>query len=133
MWLRVQGPSSSPSPLAAASAGDSWTEKLAKLMPGEALGLYGAGSSMIPGSHDEVLWALAGGCLAFCAALRFVATRGADGRPQWAAILIASVSFVLWLVALGPPGSPIDLGGYGYVGGLAALVWATVLPAFYKG
>jgi hypothetical protein len=59
-----------------------------------------------------------------------VSSWSANRQPQWAAIGIAIVSFVLWIAALPGDSSPVDLGAQAYLAGLAALIWATV-PVFF--
>jgi hypothetical protein len=118
----------------AAAESDGWAARLAKLIPAEALGLYGAGQAMVPAGRTDALLALAAICLLFTAALRYVATRDpATRQPQWAAVAIAVASFALWLIALRPPVGPFDLGDNYFLAALGALVWGSVVPAFYKG
>jgi len=112
---------------------DGWAARLAKLIPAEALGLYGAGSALVPDDKVVGLWILAAACLVFAGALRYVATQDDAGKPQIIAVVLALISFVLWVVALQPPSGPVDLGDNAYLGGLAALLWGTIVPAFYKG
>ena len=88
---------------------------------------------MVPTGRSDGLWVLAVCCLVLAAALRWRATLDEAGKPQWAAVLIALVSFGLWIVALKPPSSPIDLGASAFYASLAALLWGTVLSIFYKG
>jgi|SRR5579859_1036976 len=144
MTLRVHAPPPPPA-LAGleteASQGDGWATRLAKLVPAEALGLYGAATSVIPvataafpaASRTIALYILAAVCLLFSAAIRWNATF-ANGRPQYPAMAIAVISFVIWLAALGPPNSPLELPvGYRFVAPLCAIVWASVVSYFYKG
>jgi hypothetical protein len=112
---------------------DHWGSRLAKLIPAEALGLYGVGQALIPKGRTDGLWVLAGGCLIVSAWLRWVATRDDDGQPQLLAVGIALVSFTLWVAALKPPTGPIDLGANAVYIPLAAMVWAIVMPSLYKG
>jgi tetrahydromethanopterin S-methyltransferase subunit C len=114
--------------------GDGWSSRLAKLIPAEALGLYGTGQALVPPGRAEVLAGLAFVCLLFAAALRYVATMDPrTGKPQWVAIAIAGMSFILWVVALRPPVGPLDLGDNYFLAALVALIWGAVVPAFYKG
>lgn len=107
---------------------------MAKLIPAEALGLYGAGMSLVAGDRNNLSkWILAAACLAFAGALRWVATKGSRGTTQWLAVGIAIVSFALWLAALPAGSSPISLGEHAKIAGLLALICATVVPVFYKG
>lgn len=87
----------------------------------------------MPTGRRDGLWVLAVCWLVLAVALRWWATLDEAGKPQWAAALIALVSFGLWIVALKPPSSPIGLGANAFYASLAALLWGTVLPIFYKG
>lgn len=133
MSLRIHRGASDITRGSEADPPDGWTTRLAKLIPAEALGLYGVGSSMVPIGHAEGLWIIAGASLLVSGLVRFKATQSAAGRAQFGAIAIAMVSFSLWVVALRPPTGPLDLGSYSYLAALAALIWATVLPLVYKG
>lgn len=112
---------------------DNWSSRLAKLIPAEALGLYGAGQAIVPADRSDGLWVLAACSLVLAAILRWRATRDATGKPQYGAVCIALVSFVLWIMALKPPSGPIDLGVNAFYASLGALTWGTVLPIVYKG
>lgn len=120
---------------------DGWASRIAKLIPGEALGLYGTAAGLInPGRTDPAV-ALGLVTLACCIVtvmVRLRATRDpAEGRgPQVVAIVIALVSFLLWVAALGATGqgiSPLSgVPGIDYAP-LLALLWGTLVPYFYKG
>ena len=85
--------------------------------------------------------------------LRWQATRGADGRPQWGAIAISAVSFLLWVPVLdGTVGSATAPGSFGifhtliddwklldwhtevqrFVPELLLVLWTMLIPAFYR-
>ncbi|MCG8506937.1 MAG: hypothetical protein MI755_20195 [Sphingomonadales bacterium] len=112
---------------------DGWGSRIAKLIPAEALGLYGAGSA-VAGGKALGLWILAAACLVLSGVLRYRATQDpATGSPQWSAVIIAVISFTLWVVALEPPAGPIELGENAYLAAIFALIWGAAVPAFYKG
>lgn len=114
-------------------ADDSWATRLAKLIPGEALALYGAGSAIVPDDQVWGLWALAFVTLAFTVALRWQATQSTGG-PQLTSVLIAALSFCLWVIALDRPAGPIDWPpDLVWIPALTSLLWATIVPVFYKG
>ncbi len=130
----------------AGQAGDGWSTRIAKLIPAEALGLYGSAVALVPDTpyRTAALWTIVTVCGLLAAVVRHRATRDPmTGRPQIAAIGIALVSFLIWLAALGGtastgPGSlaisPITLpAGLGFAGSLAALLWGTMVPYFYMG
>jgi hypothetical protein len=113
---------------------DGWLSRLTKLIPAEALVLYGAGQALIPNRSIGGIRVLAFACLLFSGFVRFRVTRdGAAGGPQWLAIFISSVSFLLWLLTLKPPAGPFDLGDHAYYASLLSLFWVTFLPYVYKG
>lgn len=128
MTLRIQNGSGSE-----AEPGDTWATRLAKLIPGEALALYGAGQTIVPDDQPDGLWILAAGCLVLIGILRWKGTQLPHSRPQLTAVLIAMVSFGLWIAALQPPAGPIDLGDQAWLAALGALLWATIIPLIYKG
>lgn len=115
------------------TVGDDWSSRLVKLLPAEALSMYGAGQALVPAGKTEALFVLALFCILFTGWLRFNATREENKQAQYGAIAIAIFSFVLWLLTLPAPAGPIDLGEHKYIAALAALVWTTVLPSLYKG
>jgi hypothetical protein len=120
---------------------DGWASRIAKLIPGEALGLYGTAAGLIDTNRMNPQVALGMVTLACCVItvmVRLAATRDpAAGRgPQIAAVVISLISFLLWVAALGASGqgmSPFgDAPGVPYAP-LAALLWGTLVPYFYKG
>lgn len=136
MTLRINGKSNRPTRNRAVDDEnniDNWSDRVVKLIPAEALGLYGAGSAIVPDDKVQGLWILSVACFLVTIIFRYQATRGSDGKPQLIAIAISVISFALWLVALSPPVGPFDLGENAYLGALFALIWGVMVPAFYKG
>ena len=129
MSLRIYGRGAQADP----EPGNSWTARLAKLIPGEALALYGAGQTIVPDNQPAGLWILAAGCLVLIGILRWKGTQDGSLPPQIPAIIIAAISFLLWVVALQPPAGPLDLGDKAWVAALVSLLWATIVPLIYKG
>lgn len=131
MSLRIVNPATGAR---AVAEPDGWASRLAKLVPAEALGLYGTGQALVPADRPDGRMVLAAASLLFAGGLRYLATRDPQtGEPQWPAIIIAMISFSLWVVALRPPAGPFALGANSFYAALLALVWGTVLPAIYKG
>ncbi|KQU55849.1 hypothetical protein ASG67_06985 [Sphingomonas sp. Leaf339] len=132
----VPGATAAP---AMAVAGDDWGTRIAKLVPAEALGLYGSAVALVqtPSASVRVgaLWVIVAICAVLTIFIRYRSTLDpATGRPQWPAIAISLVSFILWLTAIGAPTSPIALPeGLAFAGPLAALLWGAVLPYIYRG
>lgn len=124
---------------AAQAEGDDWGSRIAKLVPAEALGLYGSAAALVtapPGSTRTIsLSVIALIAAGFAIFIRYRSTYDpATKAPQWSAIGISLVSFFLWLLALGTPTSPIGMpADLSFVAPVAALIWGTLLPHLYKG
>lgn len=138
MGLQINPASTFEGPEGTADAGDDWGTRVAKLVPAEALGLYGSAVALVPTEssfRSAGLWVIAG---VACVLLLLIRTRSArdpaTNKPQMAAIIISLVSFVIWLLAVGAPTSPIELPkDLNFAGPLAALLWGTMVPYFYRG
>lgn len=134
----VDDPAAAP---ATTADGDDWGTRIAKLIPAEALGLYGSAVALVPKPAEgdpPNRMALGIIVLAACVLLwviRWRATKDpVTGKPQMAAILISLVSFLIWLFAIGWPSSPIyPPKGSEYVAALVAMLWGTMVPYFYRG
>jgi hypothetical protein len=121
----------SPSPAATESP---YVERLVKLIPAEVIAIYLFGTGAIPPDRftETVAWAAT--CLVLVFVARAFTTRDAPERlpPQWAAVGIACISFVIWIFAM-----PGLLQGFGisppFVGSLAIAVWTFLVPYVYKG
>jgi hypothetical protein len=111
-----------------------YLEKLMKMIPGEIVGLYLVGSGIIPeGEHAYLLgWSLF--CLLALFAVRIAGTRDPDRQmpPQWGAIAVSAVAYVIWIYSLGGP-FRLYLGtAYKpFLGSLLVLAWTFVIPLIY--
>jgi hypothetical protein len=123
-------------------AQDNWDSRIIKLIPAEALALYGTGTSIVGRIGDEQKYdplgigILIAACLVLIIAVRIKLTKSKPGdKPQYFGILITLVSFVLWLIALGGDAGFSWIWGESrqYMGALLAIIWGTLLPYFYKG
>lgn len=137
MGLQINPPSTLEG-VEGSDSGDDWGTRIAKLIPAEALGLYGTAVAMVPRESEARTMALWVIVLVACVILLMIRYRSAKdpatGKPQVAAIVIALVSFFVWLVALGPPTSPIGLpDDLAFAGPLGALLWGTLVPYLYRG
>ena len=139
MSLRINRPVELESVSGGGGPGDDWGARIAKLIPAEALGLYGSAVALVstssPSARLNALWVIVAACCLLTTIIRYRGTVDpVTKRPDWAAIGIAIVSFLLWLTAVGKPTSPIALpDNYLFAGPLAALLWGAVVPYIYKG
>jgi hypothetical protein len=104
-----------------------WLERLVKLVPSEIIAVYLAGRGYA-GRIPE-WWPLI--CLALLVIVRVWGTRERPRGPQWIAVGVSAVSFVVWVLAVGGrfPGFTLPPD----VAALVALVWATLAPVVYRG
>jgi hypothetical protein len=114
---------------------ESYMERLVKLVPAEVMTIYLLGTGII---GPDIAWGLAAwaavclGLVIFTRA-RLTRDKAAGEHPQWAAVAISAVSFVLWIYNLaGGPFQALGLDVRG-LGQLAVLVWTYLVPFFYKG
>lgn len=114
-----------------------YLEKLTRLIPGEVIGLYLVGVGLIPKGQGvaTVCWSV------FCAiVLVIVRVKGTSDReqgkgPQWTAIVIALISYVIWLYALGGPFVAFPASAsihVSYVASLLVLGWTFIVPYFFR-
>lgn len=111
-----------------------YLDRLVRLIPAEVVGLYLIGIGFIPAGLPAALagWTLV--CVGLVVLARAYATADpAKGLgPQWVAVIVATVSFVLWVYSMGGAFEAYGL-FYPWLGSLAILVWTFVVPYFYKG
>lgn len=109
-------------------------ERLVKLIPSEVVGIYLVGAGVIPAGAKISVTVWAAVCLGLVVLARAYGTRepALNLPPQWKAVLISSVSFVIWVYTIPGPFQSFGL-AIPYVGSLAILVWTFVVPYFYTG
>jgi hypothetical protein len=109
--------------------------RLLKLIPGEIVGLYMAGSGYIdPATKKEILlgWTII--CFILLIIVRIIGTsdKAKNLHPQVPSIIISAVAFVIWIFWMGGV-----FKAYGYddqtLASLAVLLWTFIVPLFYKG
>ena len=112
-------------------------DRLYKLIPGEVVGLYLVGSGLIPKDYPFALVAWSVFCLAALILTRAKNTRDdAKGLgPQWGAVFISAVSFVIWLYTLGGPFAALPNHNMHvpFLGSLLVLAWTFLVPLIYSG
>ena len=142
MSLRIHGlPMQGGDPTATTTTTpDGWATRLAKLIPAESLGLYGATAGLLPAMEDKqtirlvCLIVIAVICLVFSIVIRWKSTAAATGSPQVLAIIISAVSFLIWLATLGAPNSPFPIpSDFTFIPSVIALLWTTIVAFFYRG
>ena len=123
---------------------EDYIERLVKLIPTEIIGLYLAGKSAIltkfpspsgqPGEATYwIIW------MAFCMVgvlvVRSYMTRDPDQNqpPQWTAVFIAIVSFVIWVYSMGDVFARVFDVWDPLTSTLLVLAWTFIVPIFYRG
>jgi multidrug transporter EmrE-like cation transporter len=108
---------------------EAYIERLLKLIPTEVVSIYPVGRALL-GNKQDGIWAII--CLVVCIVFRCRLTRGSDGEPQWDAVGISAVSFIIWVYVLGShlPGLPLSA-DYRVWPALAMIVWTTMTPTLF--
>jgi hypothetical protein len=102
-------------------------ERLVKLVPAEILAVYLAGRSQAGAIHGA--WPLV--CLALLLVTRVWGTQERGRGPQWSAVAVAAVSFLIWVLAL--DGRILSLAVNPDLASLLVLVWTTLAPMIVRG
>lgn len=161
MGLRVH----SPSEIRTRGEGDSsepsgsYMERLVKLVPAEAVAVYPllfneARGLADPGNRARAIALVSWIILAVVIVLRAQATSVPHRGPQWVAVIVAAVSYAIWVYVFGghfgvegwmqgflpglatDPAAPPDPDAAklkNLIGSLALVCWTLVVPAIYKG
>jgi len=112
----------------------SYMERLVKLIPAEVVGLYLVGQGIIPPDQKIaiVVWSIV--CLGLVVLVRAKTTgdRTNSISPQWGAIAVSTISFIIWVYTIPGPFQAYQL-AIPYLGSLAVLVWTFVVPFLYQG
>jgi hypothetical protein len=147
MSLRIVGKSKSNLESAGGEGiGDDYLTRLIKLVPTEAVTAYPLLKSKAEAAGEWALFVLAWAMLVVVVAIRWNATATSGKGPQWTAIAISVISFVIWIYATNG-----DLGflalakskfesvavaqgnAKDFLTSLAFVMWAVLAPLFYKG
>jgi len=102
-------------------------ERLVKLVPAEILAVYMAGRSHA--AAIDGAWPLV--CLALLVVVRIWGTHERGRGPQWSAIAVAAISFLIWVLAI--DGRILTLAVNSDLASLLVLVWTTVAPLIVRG
>ena len=119
-----------------------YMDRLLKLIPAEIVALYLAGKVQIAAQYPvpessstaTIVWAVwTAVCLVVLVLVRRWAT--SDGQagvpPEWPAIGLTAVAFLIWIYSLGDVFQLLGLFN-ALLASLLVLVWTTVVPLFYK-
>jgi pSer/pThr/pTyr-binding forkhead associated (FHA) protein len=133
-WVESVRPRDDYQELYSASTGyvavlEAYVERLLKLIPTEVVSIYPVGRALL-GNGQDGIWAVI--CLIICVVFRCRLTRGSDGDPQWDAVGISAVSFIIWVYVLGShlPGFPLP-SEYHVWPALAMIAWTTITPTIF--
>jgi hypothetical protein len=111
-----------------------YLDRLMKMIPGDAVGLYMIGSGFIPAGQaiGLVIWTVI--CLVYVVLIKAYGTADPDRdeSPDWVHVAISAIAFVIWVYTLGGPFAVFNL-GVPYIGSLLVLAWTFFIPIFYKG
>lgn len=117
--------------------GQYW-DRLKNLIPAEVSAIYVAGIGVIPSGEKIGLLVWAIFCLGCTILFIAKATKTVEGKPEvilpidWAHVIISTISFVIWVYALGGPF--IELGIHiSWIGTLLIIGWTFLIPYFYHG
>lgn len=112
-----------------------YLDRLMKLIPGEAVGLYLLGSGIIQSMTHTAIWLTVWSIVGVVAAVffRWLTTRDPTAHlpAQWGAIATSSIAYVIWVYCIG--GGPFAAVHW-YIpqlGSLLVIVFMTFAPALY--
>jgi hypothetical protein len=111
---------------------DNYLARLVKLIPSEVIAFYLVGIGLIPEDRPyvQLIWTIVG--LIAVIVVRSSASKGLDGKPQWRAVGVATVSFAIWVYSLGHASEAFGV-YVPYLGSLLVLTWTFFLPYIYTG
>lgn len=134
--VQLAVPGITPQP-AAPPQSDDYLSRLVKLLPAPVVTLDLFGSNIIPtnsslGVTALIVWSICCLGLVVLATATFTTAPEAKKGPDWIHVGVASVSFIIWLYALGGPFVPFHI-VVGFIASLLVAGWTFIVPYFYKG
>jgi hypothetical protein len=105
-----------------------WVDRLIKLIPSEVTAAYLALRG--PAGDLAGWWALA--CVGLVIMVRVWGTSVPGKGPQWPAVAIAAVSFVIWVYVTGGQIATWPIKNQ-FIPSAAVVVWTFIVPHFYHG
>ena len=126
---------------------DTYMTRMTKLVPGEAITAYPLFLNTIqtgPGNPRpwQAVLLVAAVVLVVVVVLRWSATKDADGKAQWPAIILSAISFLIWVFVMG---TNTDFAAFGLLSNatlqvepqllssLLLFAWTAIAPAIYTG
>lgn len=110
---------------------DEYLSRLLKLLPSESVALFTLGAALFKDFRGQLVSLVVG--LLVLLAIRVRSTRSAmTGRPQWMAVAVSVISYLVWIVVLGGPVAMRITDDPRYAV-LFMAAWTTLVPTFYKG
>lgn len=112
-----------------------YLDRLLKMIPAEIVSLYMIGTGFITTAQDTILVAWSVICFLLVFVVRIYATKDPAKKepPQWTAIIISALAFVIWLYWMGGPFVLYPEIHDKTIASLLVLLWTFVIPIFYKG
>ena len=112
----------------------SYVDRLVRLLPAEIVAAYTVIKSLASSWEPAQLSWLGLVCLLLAIALRAFATTEPGKGPQWIAVAVSAVSFVLYLYTEGGQLPGIDPSTLPpNAAQIAMVLWVTVVPQIYRG
>jgi hypothetical protein len=108
---------------------DPWLARLVKLVPSEVIAVYLAGTELAKTWLG--IWATI--CLGLVLVARTLGTKEPGKPVQWIGVVVAFISFIIWVYATGGYFLDWKLPGDRGVASIAVLLWTFLVPYFYKG
>lgn len=133
VFASVEGPEP-PEPPGDALKGH--LDRLVRMIPSEVVSLYIAGAAVI-GDKDQrslVIWSVVSMIALFCVRVPATMDKEHGKGPQWGAVLLSALAFVIWLYTIGGPFKALPAPYYDPKwGALAVFAWSFFVPHFYRG
>lgn len=110
-----------------------YLERLVKLIPAEVIGLYLVGKGIIESERYPLLgWTIF--CLVAVGLVRLYGTADptANKPPQLPAVLIACISYLVWVYSMGDVFAAFGM-HFSKIGSLLVLGWTFAVPYVYQG
>jgi len=114
----------------------SYYSRLLLMIPAEVIGIYVAGSGVIPLGFSP--WAITAWsilCLFGVIVIRVLGTRDSSRSipPDKKHVIISAISYIIWVLTLGGPFTAWGIAVPSWICSLAVLFWTFIVPVVYKG